>query len=1140
MKKVRFALIITLLAFQSVFGQTDRGSSEKLLFRDSEKQIKEIYNELFAKLNDNGKQMLQEEQKEWINKRKALVSKEAQNSVEQANILVIKANLARVQFLKDALARVNPAPTKDSTGRLRTFGNDDNQDNDFNLSRVKTLITEGDQILKTKKPSDAYSKYKYALGLLNKSSTIYNQVRVLALSRIASSFELASNTDEALSYMNQALELAKTSFPPNDLNVAECMQSLGRIYGFRGQHQNAISMLQQALAIKQHALGPNNINCARLMGDIAHNYSMLDDGANALNLGQQSLAIIKSLSGDYKNELIQATKSLGNIYSSLSDYDSALGLFQNAMLLNEKQTPPDESIAAWLLEDIAGIYGVTQQYKSKIDTLNRALALKEKVFGPDSTFLSTTLQGLGNAYAGLGDSEKGISFLRESLAIAEKNKQQVGLIGINNDLGAIHQQHGNFGAALEHHKKALEISDRLYGPAHPITAATLAHIAMASSGAGDALGARASTLQWVNSVDNTMKKVLSLGEKQRLNWAANNLNFSLPVANLKPDKLSEVVLRWKGIVVDSLCEDRAIMGRLSTTDQGKATLQEITRLKSKIADLVGEHSETSEDEIRNTQLQIDAVESSVSQIAMLGGRARSSSSISVDQVAAKLWKNECIVDFITYFNPKTKTHFYGATIIDPNGEAKWAGGEECNSINEAIFAIRQGINGGGEEQMAEHLSYIYDHLWRAIEDNFPDGTNKVYIAPDGVLNLMSFAVLLDKNKNFLSERLSIAYLGSGRDLLRLTEKNGSKQIVVFADPEFNLKSEKGRHEVADKTKPHGIPSIQIPQLPGTRKEADYICREATAKGWSSEVHLGKQASKLRLAATNAPSILHMATHGFYLNPLGPAEGQLRGMKIGSPGDPDGGKIDNSGGIGVQFDVVDPHKRIIHVAPGSQAEKSGIKVGDEIISVDNQKTLGVSATRLVEMVRGASGTQVSLQIKHSGQSGSVNLSVTREPLSAQGPIAFADPMRASRLALAGAQTTLNHWNNGSTTSSENDGIVTAQDILSLNLNTTWLVTLSSCDSGVGHVQYGEGVFGLRRAFKMAGTQNLLTTLWPVSDSLTPALMEDFYREAFSSNDVASALANVQKNWLVKIRDEKGLVNAVRQAGPFVLSTTGSSR
>jgi CHAT domain-containing protein len=442
--------------------------------------------------------------------------------------------------------------------------------------------------------------------------------------------------------------------------------------------------------------------------------------------------------------------------------------------------------------------------------------------------------------------------------------------------------------------------------------------------------------------------------------------------------------------------------------------------------------------------------------------------------------------------------------------------------------------------MAGHLSYIYDHLWKAIEENSPNGTNKVYIAPDGVLNLMSFAVLLDKNKNFLCERLSISYLGSGRDLLRLTEKNDSKQIVVFADPEFNLKSEKGRHEVADKTKPHEIPRIQIPQLPGTRKEADYICREATAKGWSSEVHLGKQASKLRLAATNAPSILHMATHGFYLNPLGPAGEQLRGMKIGGPGGPGGGKIDNSGGIGVQFDVVDPHKRIIHVAPGSQAEKSGIKAGDEIILVDNQKTLGVSATRLAEMVRGAPGTQVNLQIKHSGQSGSVNLSVTRERLSTQGPIAFADPMRASGLALAGAQTTLNQWINRNATSSENDGIVTAQDITSLNLNTTWLVTLSSCDSGVGHVQYGEGVFGLRRAFKMAGTQNLLTTLWPVSDSLTPALMADFYREAFSSNDVASALANIQKNWLVKIRDEKGLINAVRQAGPFVLSTTGSSR
>jgi hypothetical protein len=58
-----------------------------------------------------------------------------------------------------------------------------------------------------------------------------------------------------------------------------------------------------------------------------------------------------------------------------------------------------------------------------------------------------------------------------------------------------------------------------------------------------------------------------------------------------------------------------------------------------------------------------------------------------------------------------------------------------------------------------------------------------------------------------------------------------------------------------------------------------------------------------------------------------------------------------------------------------------------------------------------------------------------------------------------------------------------------------------------------------------------TLWPVSDSTTPPFMVDFYREAMASGHASSALAKTQKNWLTKLRKEKGLPEAVRDIGPF---------
>jgi CHAT domain-containing protein len=143
------------------------------------------------------------------------------------------------------------------------------------------------------------------------------------------------------------------------------------------------------------------------------------------------------------------------------------------------------------------------------------------------------------------------------------------------------------------------------------------------------------------------------------------------------------------------------------------------------------------------------------------------------------------------------------------------------------------------------------------------------------------------------------------------------------------------------------------------------------------------------------------------------------------------------------------------------------------------------------------------------------------------------MRQSGVALAGGQSTLQAWSRGKFPNPANDGILTAEEVAGMDLNGTWLVTLSACETGVGKVQSGEGVLGLRRAFMMAGAQNLLMTLWPVNDEVTPKIMADFYREALKTGDAASSLAKVQRDWLVKLRKEKGLLAAVRDAGPFAM-------
>jgi CHAT domain-containing protein len=165
----------------------------------------------------------------------------------------------------------------------------------------------------------------------------------------------------------------------------------------------------------------------------------------------------------------------------------------------------------------------------------------------------------------------------------------------------------------------------------------------------------------------------------------------------------------------------------------------------------------------------------------------------------------------------------------------------------------------------------------------------------------------------------------------------------------------------------------------------------------------------------------------------------------------------------------------------------------------------------------------------------------EPIDLLHPkVKLRNPMHRSGLALAGAQRTLEAWKRGEAPLPDNDGILTAEEVGGLKLAGTWLVTLSACDTGSGQARAGEGVLGLRRGFLQAGAQNLLMTLWPVADQETVVFMLEFYEAALKAGDPGRALAEAQREWLVKLRKERGLLDAVSLAGPFILSSQGPVR
>jgi CHAT domain-containing protein len=117
----------------------------------------------------------------------------------------------------------------------------------------------------------------------------------------------------------------------------------------------------------------------------------------------------------------------------------------------------------------------------------------------------------------------------------------------------------------------------------------------------------------------------------------------------------------------------------------------------------------------------------------------------------------------------------------------------------------------------------------------------------------------------------------------------------------------------------------------------------------------------------------------------------------------------------------------------------------------------------------------------------------------------NPLIRSMLMFSGA----NHASLGEPVDGAEDGILTADEIARLNLIGAQLVVLSACQTGLGDVKNSEGVFGLQRAFKLAGVETLIMSLWEVSDEATAKLMSAFYSEWLSGKRKQEAFKSAQR-------------------------------
>jgi CHAT domain-containing protein len=100
---------------------------------------------------------------------------------------------------------------------------------------------------------------------------------------------------------------------------------------------------------------------------------------------------------------------------------------------------------------------------------------------------------------------------------------------------------------------------------------------------------------------------------------------------------------------------------------------------------------------------------------------------------------------------------------------------------------------------------------------------------------------------------------------------------------------------------------------------------------------------------------------------------------------------------------------------------------------------------------------------------------------------------------------------------------------MDLSGTQLVVLSACETGLGRLYQGEGVYGLRRAFQIAGARTVISTLWPIADELTAPMLPPIYR--LSHDPLPNRLRTTQLDWIATLR-QNGLSDHPYSWGAFI--------
>nr|WP_245768890.1 CHAT domain-containing tetratricopeptide repeat protein [Stigmatella aurantiaca] len=734
----------------------------------------------------------------------------------------------------------------------------------------------------------------------------------------------------------RALAIREASLGNSHPDVAASLNNLAGLYYDQGLYGRAEPLFQRALAIREASLGNSHPDIASSLNNLATLYAYQGLYGRAEPLYQRALAIREASLGNSHPDVANSLNNLASIYYEQGLYGRAEPLYQRALAIREASLGNSHPDVANSLNNLASIYYEQGLYGRAEPLHQRALAIREASLGNSHPYVADSLNNLATFYADQGLYGRAEPLFQRALAIREASlgNSHPDVASSLNNLATFYLDRGLYGRAEPLYQRALTLGEASLGMNHPLVAESLSGLGklrLAQHRLSDALPLfsrafsiserrlRHEALDFSESRLSTFLSYLRTDE-QRL--------YALLRAHPQDARVQRLALGASLLLKGRSISETATISRTlyrSLSAEDRDTLERLQGLRTQLASLslAGPGTLSSDDYQQRLQSLAQAGDSLEADLAKRSAPLRAVSSLPslddiVSRVASSLPKDAALVEFIAYSDsplvPKPGTPLaktprqerYLALVLFPDASTRAVDLGPAAPIDQAASRFRDAL-AEREVSFQSTSQQLYQLAFRPLLAQL-GATRRLFLSPDGQLNLVPFSALHD-GEGFLLDSFDFTYLSSGRELLpRPLDSAPSSSVVVLADPDFTAPSLYAPSGAPPSSTASPLPdalerffaaprsdltrSAWVP-LPGTRLEAQGIQRLLP----HAQVFLGSDASKERLLNLPTPGILHLATHGFFLGNSSSVPNS-RGLAVvnslGSPPPPQAEPLLNSG------------------------------------------------------------------------------------------------------------------------------------------------------------------------------------------------------------------------------------------------------